>query len=149
MKYDTATPYVAAYLLVEQQGKYLFVKRANTGWRDGFYGLPSGKVEKNENLLATAVREVNEEVGLTVNATDLRHAMTVHRRSEDGLEWIDVYFSSKSWQGEAYNAEPAKSSEIAWFSPDNLPENIIPSTNFALKQIAAGEHYCEYGWDKL
>ena len=68
MNYDTGTPRIAVYLLIEQAGKYAFIMRSNTGWRDGYYALPAGKVEKNESFTQGAIREAAEEVGITILA---------------------------------------------------------------------------------
>ena len=47
--YDTATPYLASFVIIRKEGKIAFVLRTNTGWMNGYYGLPSGKVEKVES----------------------------------------------------------------------------------------------------
>jgi 8-oxo-dGTP diphosphatase len=147
MKYDTATPYVAAYVLLYQNDKLAFVLRSHTGYMDGQYGLPSGKVEKNENYLAAAVREAKEEIGVDIKPTDLQHSLTVHRDGEDGVSWVDIYFTTASWTGEPYNAEPDKHSEFAWLDTNNLPDNVIPAVRHSLEQIKAKQSYSEFGWD--
>lgn len=83
MKYDTQTPYVASYVIVKnEEGMIAFVMRSNTSWMNGFYGLPSGKVEQNESFLHAAIREAKEEIGVEVKVNDLEHAITVHRYSK-------------------------------------------------------------------
>lgn len=147
MKYDTATPFIASYVLVRRRGKIAFVLRSNTKWMNGYYGLPSGKVEQNEAYSQAAVREAREEIGIAVKQSGLRHVLTMHRQEGDeAMTWVDVFFEAEDWQGEPYNAEPHVHSELSWFDLNNLPENVIPSVRFALERIAAGEHYCEYGW---
>ncbi len=151
MKYDTATPYIASYVLLRNGNKIAFVLRENTSWMNGYYGLPSGKVEDNEPFMKAAVREAKEEVGIDINPANLRHSLTVHRRSENTgdksiLYWVDVYFEVDEWHGEVKNTEPELHSEVAWLDLNNLPANIIPSVRFALEQISAGNSYCEYGW---
>jgi 8-oxo-dGTP diphosphatase len=78
-EYRTAQPRIAVYILLEKDGRHAFVKRSNTGWRDGYYSLPSGKVEKGESYLRAAVREAKEEVGVTIDLEDLEHVLTTHR----------------------------------------------------------------------
>ena len=146
MTYDTATPYTAAYVLLQQDNKLAFVLRSHTGYMDGQYGLPSGKVEKNESYLAAAVREAKEEIGVAIKPADLRHALTVHRDSTDGSSWVDIYFRAASWTGEPFNAEPHKHSELAWLEIDSLPENVIPDVRYSLQKIQAKQAYAEYGW---
>lgn len=66
MTFSTATPRVASYLMLKKDGKYAFLLRANTGWRDGYFGLPAGKVERNESFEQGAIREGLEEVGVII-----------------------------------------------------------------------------------
>ncbi len=44
--------------LVQSESKFLFIKR------NGYWDIPKGKLEKNENPLEAAVREIEEECGL-------------------------------------------------------------------------------------
>ena len=144
----TAAPYLACFVLFRKAGKLAFVLRSNTGYMDGKYGLPAGRVEKGETTLTGAAREALEEVGVTIQPADLRHLLTTHRKSDaDDTFWIDVYFEAAAWQGELYNAEPDKHGEVAWLDPANLPENMVPAIRDALGQIAAGRTYSEFGWD--
>ncbi|MCA9327569.1 NUDIX domain-containing protein, partial [Candidatus Saccharibacteria bacterium] len=124
-------------MLIERDGKYLFVLRSHTTWMNGYYGLPSGKVEKHEGFRAAAVREAKEEVGVVVEPEDLEFAVMAWRDAEDSqgdpdMEWCDVLFSVKRWAGEPYNAEPHLHDAIAWFSLDELPENTVPHIRLLL-----------------
>ncbi len=151
--YNTQRPYAAAYMLFKnKKGEIAFVLRSKPGtWMFGHYGLPAGKVEPKETYTETAVRESREEVGATVGLKNLNHALTVHRFAIEGdgrtSEWVDILFEVKEWEGELYNAEPQKHSELAWFGPNNLPDNIIPADRASLKAIAEGKHYTEFGWE--
>jgi 8-oxo-dGTP pyrophosphatase MutT (NUDIX family) len=143
--FGTATPYIASYIILRDGNNVAFVLRSDTKWMDGYYGLPSGKVEAEETFIAAAVREGKEEVGIDIEPTHMRHVLTMHRHSEDST-WVDIFFEVDEWSGEVVNAEPHKHSELAWLDLDSLPENVIPSVRFALEQIKAGVHYTEYGW---
>lgn len=148
MMYNTATPYLANYVIIRKDGKIAFVLRSNTSWMNDYYGLPSGKTEKNESSTAGAVREVLEEVGASVRAEDLRYVHTMHRHNDgEEYDWIDIYFEAIKYEGEPYNAEPDMHSELAWLDPNDLPDNVIPSVAEAIKNIEAGQKYTEYGWN--
>lgn len=144
MKYDTATPYTASYVILKKDGKVAFVLRQNTNWMNGHYGLPSGKIEKGEAAVAAAVREVQEEVGVTIKSQDLILILTGDRHEE--IDWVDFVFEARQWEGKPYNAEPHMHAELAWLDPHNLPKNVIPSVRFYLEQIQAGRNYAPYGW---
>src|SRR5690349_1831504 len=145
-KFDTATPYTAGFTIMRQGNKVVFVLRENAGWMNGYYGVPAGKVEKNETFTECAAREAKEEVGVDVKLEDLTCVHICHRMGDDS-EWVDAYFEASSWKGEPYNAEPAVHSKFEWLDLDDLPENIIPSQRHALEQIKAGKAYSEYGWE--
>jgi len=147
--YDTAQPYIASFILLRRKGKIAFVLRSNTGWMNGYYGLPSGKVEKAESFSSAAVREAAEEVGINVTTDNLKFVHVLHRYTgEEASEWIDVFFEPMEFDGEPYNAEPHMHDELAWLDPKDLPENVIPAVKFALEQIEQGKKYSEFGWSK-
>jgi 8-oxo-dGTP pyrophosphatase MutT (NUDIX family) len=149
MKFNTATPYIASYVIIHnQEGKVAFVLRSHTKWMNGHYGLPSGKVEKNESYTQAAIREAKEEIGITVAAKDVKHVLTMHRYDVESSnpDWVDLYFTVDTWQGEPYNAEPHVHSELAWLDPDKLPTNTISAVKYAFEQIKAGHVYAEYGF---
>ncbi len=145
MSFDTAMPFVASYVLLKKDGKLAFVLRSNTGWMNGYYGLPSGKVEKGESYTDAAIREAKEEAGIDILAEDLKFAHIMHRR--EGYDWVDVFFEVTKWKGDPYNAEPHMHSELVWLDPKALPKNTIASVKFALDRVANREKFSEYGWN--
>lgn len=62
----------AGGLVENAKGEFLFIFR-NKKW-----DLPKGKVEKGEKLKTTAVREVEEECGVTIEKRDKRLCKTYH-----------------------------------------------------------------------
>ncbi len=145
-KYDTATPYLASYVVLRGvDGKVAFVLRSNTKWMDGHWGLLAGKVEKGESFTECAIREAKEEGGVTIAPDQLTLKLMAHRHSDDS-DWVDAVFEASAWQGEAYNAEPHMHSELSWFDLHTMPENMIPAVRVYLAGIEAGKTYLEYGW---
>lgn len=147
VKYDTATPYCAVYVILRREGKIALVLRKNTDWMNDHYGLPAGKVEKGESMLAAAVREAKEEAGVDIKPENLRHLITIHRNHPDSV-WLDVCFEASEWTGEPYNAEPHVHGELAWFDSEDLPDNVIPSIRTFLDCVKNGQSYCEIGWSE-
>jgi 8-oxo-dGTP diphosphatase len=140
--------YPACYVIIRKQDAYLFVFREHTGFMDGFYSLPAGRVEEGETFLAGAAREALEEVGLQVDPSNFRHVFTQHRYTDrsEFKQWADVFFEASEWDGDPVNIETDKHSRIEWLPADNLPDNIMDYQRHALTQIAAGETYGEFGW---
>jgi 8-oxo-dGTP pyrophosphatase MutT (NUDIX family) len=146
MKYNTATPYAASYVILRKGNKVAFVLKQNTAWMNGYYGLPSGKVEKEETFTNGAVREAQEEIGVEISKQSLQPVLLVHRHTDE-TDWVDMYFEAETWKGEPYNAEPDVHSELAWLDLAALPDNVIPSVVAALQAITNGQTYSEYGWE--
>ena len=117
MSYNTA-PNIASYVLSYKNGKVAFVLRSNTDWMNNYYGLPSGKVEKNESYTSAARREAKEETGIDIELTDLKFIHVTHRYepSKQANDWVDLFFEATKWQGKPYNAEPHMHSELAWLT---------------------------------
>jgi 8-oxo-dGTP pyrophosphatase MutT (NUDIX family) len=136
----------SVYVLFEKDGKYAFIKRAHTGWMDGYYGLPAGRVDHGESFTQAAIREAKEEVGADLTEADIEPVMTWQRHHDDG-DWVDVVFRARSWKGELYNAEPEIHSELAWLDPTNLGDDVIPGLRLLFTELAAGKTLVEFGWN--
>lgn len=138
----------ACYVIVRRGTDVLFVMREHTGYMDGYYSLPAGRVEVGETYAEGAIREAKEEVGLQIHPKNLQHAFTAHRFSQGQQPEArtDVYFNVTDWSGEPQNMEPERHSAIAWLPFDNLPENVMDYQRAALLEIADGKSYGEHGW---
>ena len=148
--YDSARPYTASFVILMKDKKVAMVLRKNTGWMDGYFGLPAGKIEYHETFTAGAIREAKEESGVDISEQHMRVVHVVHRHAEESdgqfMDWVDVYFAVDKWLGEPHNAEPEKSEKLEWLDIENLPDNIVLPQRAALVEIAKGNAYSEYGW---
>ena len=131
---------VAVYALLMKDNKILLLRRFNTGWQDGNYGLPSGYLEADENLIEATLREMEEEVGVKSKKEDVEFVHTMHRKSV----YVDFYFLVKNWEGEVQNMEIDKCDDLSWFNLDSLPENIIPSVKLAIENYQKGIKFSEF-----
>jgi 8-oxo-dGTP diphosphatase len=140
----------ASYLVLERNGKVLLLRRYNTGFQDGKYGLVSGHLDGNETFKQCMVREAKEEAGLDLSVEDMEVVHVMHRRemfNDVGLrERVDVFIKVDSLEEEPQNMEPEKCDDLNWFLLDNLPENTIPYIKFALENINKDIFYSEFGW---
>ena len=124
--------------------KILLLRRFNTGYRDGWYSVPAGHLDGGETVLAAAVREAREEIGVEIDPSALTFSSVMHRN--EGDERIDFFVHVHAWGGEPVNAEPDKCDELCWTPLDALPENLIPYVQRALENHANSVRFDEFGW---
>lgn len=79
------------------------------------WDLPGGHVEVGEAIAQTLVRELTEELGVTVEPPNGSPWMTF---SADGLE-LNVFLVDH-WTEEPHNASPDEHDDIRWVSIDDL-----------------------------
>lgn len=136
----------SVYIILRRQGNVAFVLRQNTDFMNGTYSLPAGHVESMETYREAAIREANEEVGVSIELQDLQFVHLMEREHGDHIR-MDVFFEAAAWCGEPYNAEPDVHGELAWFPADALPyEKLMDFQAAALRRIVAGDTYSEFGW---
>ncbi len=133
---------VAVLLILEQDGRVWLQRRANTGYRDGFYDLPAGHVDGMESAQSAMIREAKEEVGVDIEPEDLHGVHVLH--NNDGIEYIDIFFKATKWSGEPKNMEPKKCDDAGWFACDSLPTPMAPHVAHALVHVRNGVIYSDW-----
>lgn len=124
----------ASYLILEQDGKILLMRRFQTGYMDGNYSLPAGHVDPGELPIETMIREAKEEIGLDIVANDIEFVHVAYELPHDETgNRVDFYFKTTNWSGEPVIVEPHKCDALLWASVDDLPENMIPKVRKALE----------------
>ncbi len=137
----------AVFLVFEDDGKILLLRRANTGYNDGKFSLPAGHVDGQEPAHLAAVREAKEEVGVEVDPSDLELVHTQHRRADEAeYERIDLYFRVKKYSGTPTNMEPDKCDELRWVAYDDLPDDMISEVRHAVEGLARGRMYSNFNF---
>lgn len=134
----------AVSLLLIKDNKVLLLRRQNTGWQDGNYGVPAGHIDGNESLTTALQREAYEEIGIKIQPKDCAFVHMTHTQSNK--EYIYVYFVVKKWQGEPSNKEPEKCDQLLWAPVDDLPTNTIPIIRDAIQCFSDKIPYAEAGW---
>ncbi len=146
IKNDRFKLIASVYLLFIKGDSILLLRRANTGYEDGNYGLVAGHLDQGESLREAAIREAKEESGVGIKVSDLALKTTMHRKQDD--ERVDYFFEVRRWEGEIINNEPEKCDDLSWFPMTDLPENIIPYIKQAIDASRNGVIYSEFGWNK-
>ena len=145
----TYAPVVDVMLILSRGDHVLLALRQGTGYADGLWNLPSGKLEDGEHALDATVREAHEEIGVTLALDELRHTGVVHCRNPEGHGRLGLFFTASAdpaRQGEPYNAEPDKCAKLAWFPLGLLPANTVPYTTAGLDLYASGQPFTTLGW---
>ncbi len=124
----------------------LLLRRCNTGFGDGLYGLVGGKVEEGERALHAIRREVQEEVGLDLPESDFTLVHTFHRQGTDHNLIALVFRADIPAMAAPQNLEPEKHDDMRLFAMAQLPDNMIPAHKQALECIQKGVSYSEHGW---
>ena len=114
----------AGGIVRNNKNEYLFIKRMD------IWDLPKGKLHKNELIAAGALREVNEETGLTGLTITKQLPSTFHIYTDrKGVEVLKETFWFIMMCHELQNLIPQVEediTEVKWFSDDSL---IIPFQN--------------------
>lgn len=143
------TSVVDVMLILTRGNEILLALRQGTGYADGQWNLPSGKLEDGEHAVEAIIREAHEEIGIHLTEPELRLAGTVHYRNPEGEGRIGLFFAAESQlgrHGEPINAEPHKCAAITWVPIDNLPPDTVPYTAAGVKIYRDGTQFAPVGW---
>ncbi len=140
------TSFVDVLLLLVREDHVLLAQRHNTGYADGQWNLPSGKLNEGEDLEAALIRETREEIDLRLRRDAVRMVTSVHYLSPEGHARVGFFFHALTWNGEPRNAEPHKCTRIDWFPMDQLPDNTVPYSRAGVELYRRGEPFGLQGW---
>jgi 8-oxo-dGTP diphosphatase len=135
----------AVYLLLRRANEVLLLRRANTGYQDGKYGLVAGHLDGDELGTIAMCREAKEEAGIILEPSDLKFVHVAHRLGRsNGQERVDFFYEATKRSGEVLNAEPEKCDDLSWYPMDRLPDNMLPLVRLVLTDVRIGIPYSEY-----
>src|SRR3989344_9445258 len=111
----------AVYFIFKKDDRILLGRRQNTGYYDGWHGVPAGHVDAKELPIMAGIREAKEEVGLEVNMKDVQFAHALYRTAHDETgDRADYFFVVNKWNGEPKIMEPEKCDDLQWFPMNKL-----------------------------
>ncbi|NVK03255.1 MAG: NUDIX hydrolase [Flavobacteriia bacterium] len=120
-------PLIVVGCLIEHDGKILLAKRGIEPSK-GFWNLPAGFMENGETAEEGALREVEEETGMSVTIDRLHSVFSVVHANQ-------VYLIFKATSSSIEYTLTPESIEIEFFEPSEIPWNEIAfsSNTHALK----------------
>lgn len=119
----------------------MLAKRKNS-YKDGYFGLPGGRVEGAELLTDCAIRELREETDLT--AIHLEYLGVVREWQADFPQggpnsFVHFVFVCREWEGSPMTMEPEKASMWEWYNIANLPDPVLPGHLAAIRLLQKEE----------
>ena len=150
---------VDVHLLLISNGDLLLGRRANTGYGDGAYEPPSGRLAERETLVEAAVRVAATQMGIALDPDRVRLAHVLHDVSGAGRiaffmteDLLDGPISTgDGWAGRAsgpwdsqYDSPRGSYSDFGWYSLTDLPANMIDRARVAVRNYAAGARFSTY-----
>jgi 8-oxo-dGTP diphosphatase len=116
---STSLRHVVVHAIVEQDGKFLLVKRAPDLLEGGKWSLPSGFLDRDETTEQATLRELLEETGYEgSNPALFRIVTNPDRPHEDRQNVSFVYIVTP---GNKVGERDNESTEVAWVAAADLP----------------------------
>lgn len=121
---------VAAAALIDASGRVLITQRPNHKALGGLWEFPGGKVEPGEAPEAALIRELKEELDLTVAREDLEpFAFASHAYPEFHL--LMPLYLIRRWTGDL-RLDPNAAQAAAWVAPNALRDHAMPPADVVL-----------------
>jgi 8-oxo-dGTP diphosphatase len=119
---------VAAAALVRSDGRLLLAQRPKGKSMAGLWEFPGGKVEAGESPQGALVRELKEELGVTVREADMT-AFSFASHAYERFHLLMPVFLIRSWEGEI---EAREGQQFAWVSADDIGSYPAPAADVPL-----------------
>ena len=132
---------VDIHLLLLSDDEVLLGRRANTGYGDGAYEPPSGRLAERETLVEAAARVAAAQVGIALDPALVSLAHVMHDVSGAGR--MAFFLTADTWAGEPGTAANSYS-DFGWFPLCQLPANMIDRARVAVRNFAAGARFSTY-----
>jgi 8-oxo-dGTP diphosphatase len=120
-------------LLVDGAGRLFLSRRGPLAKNErGLWEFPGGSVEFGEKLADALAREMREEYGVEIAVGELLDVVD-HILPDEGQHWVSPTFICTIKSGEPTIREPGKCTEIGWFRPDEMPDDLTVITRENLR----------------
>ena len=133
---------VVAHVILARGNRIFLLRRARTGFMDGYYGPPGGHQRRGESVSEAALRECREETGAQPVELAPRCVLPYISGRHQGLNFL---FDAHRFEGEPTVAEPERFDDCCWTTREELPNKVAPWLADALDMPAA-RWYREFRW---
>ena len=119
---------VAACALIDQESRVLIAQRPAGKSMAGLWEFPGGKVEAGERPEQTVIREMREELGVTIKES-LLIPFTFASHSYPEFHLLMPLFLCRRWSGAI---SPTEGQKLAWVKPDEMDRYPMPPADAPL-----------------
>jgi 8-oxo-dGTP diphosphatase len=119
------------------------LRRAGTGFMDGYWVLPGGHQHAGESVADAARRECLEETGAEPEGLLPLCVLPYRAGHHQGLNFV---FATDRLAGDAHAAEPEQCDAAAWFGFGSLPAPLAPWIADVLDLAQSGAWFRELHW---
>ena len=119
---------VVACALVDVDKRVLIAQRPPGKSMAGLWEFPGGKVEPGERPEATLIRELHEEIGITVKEACLA-PLTFASHAYDDFHLLMPLYICRRWDGEVRARERQR---LAWIRVNKLRDYAMPPADIPL-----------------
>jgi 8-oxo-dGTP diphosphatase len=118
--------HVAVGVIKNQQGNVLISLRHQSVHQGGLWEFPGGKVEKGESVKQALIRELKEELDISIQ--ELMPLIKINHHYTDLDVLLDV------WTVSLFSGEPkgCEGQKIKWVSPEHLSQYPFPAANIPI-----------------
>lgn len=126
--------FVVAVALKRADGRILVQQRPAGKAMAGLWEFPGGKVEPDETPEAALVREIDEELGVTLDPADLT-PLTFASEPLGGKRLLLLLYVARAWQGEPRALD---ASAIRWVTIEEMRALPMPPADAPFADVLAG-----------
>ena len=119
---------VAACALIDADGRVLIAERPAGRSMAGLWEFPGGKVEAGERPEQTLIRELHEELGITV-AEPCLAPLTFASHGYESFHLLMPLYICRRWEG---MVTPREGQQLAWVRATKLRDYPMPPADLPL-----------------
>jgi 8-oxo-dGTP diphosphatase len=119
---------VVAAALIDADGRILLAQRPKGKQLEGLWEFPGGKIDANERPEDALIRELREELGITVKSACLA-PLTFASHAYDDFHLLMPLYVCRRWEG---FAQPLDGQALKWVWPKDLRNYPMPPADAPL-----------------